>query len=147
MNMAIKDKDLKKKLIDMGIKQDSEIEMDGNKLVEPTREEALALLGLKEGNANTEPTTKKYPLTDNAKRNAYFGVIDGREIVIDFERNFKGEPNSMYSSVGHFEGSNPNRYFKSDNVDYLEDLTPKQIKELAYAGVIKVTKEDKQYII
>jgi len=90
---------------------------------------------------------KQYFLTDNAKRNAYYGVIDGKEIVIDFERNFKGEPNSMFSSVGHFQGTSPNREFVSDKVDYLENLTPKQIKELAYAGVIKVTKEDKQFII
>lgn len=94
-----------------------------------------------------EEKSKQYFLTDTAKRNAYYAVIDGREFVVDYERNFRGEPNSMFSSVGHFEGSNPNRVFVSDKVDYLEDLTPKQIKELAYAGVIKVTKEDKQYVI
>ena len=91
--------------------------------------------------------SKQYFLTDTAKRNSYYGVIDGREFVIDYERNFKGEPNSMFASVGHYQGSNPNREFVSDKIDYFENLTPKQIKELAYAGVIKTDKEDKQYII
>ena len=92
-------------------------------------------------------STKKYHLTDTIKRYAYYGVIDGREFIVDFERNMKGEPNSMYSAVGHFEGIKPQHYFVSDKVDYFEDLTPKQIKELAYAGVIKVTKEDKEHIL
>lgn len=91
--------------------------------------------------------SKQYFLTDTAKRNMYYGVIDGREFIVDFERNFKNEPNSLYSSVGHYQGTSPNREFVSDKIDYFENLTPKQIKELAYAGVIKTDKEDKQYII
>ena len=100
----------------------------------------------------TEETTetkksKQYKLTDTIRRNAYYGKIDGREIVIDFERNFKGEPNSLFSSVGHYEGTAPNLEFVSDKKDYLEDLTPKQVKELAYAGVIKTDKTDRDIIL
>lgn len=91
--------------------------------------------------------TKKYPLTDTIKRNTYYGVIDGKEFVIDFERNFKGEPNSLLSSIGHYEGHNPNRVFVSDKQDYLDNLTPKQVKELAYAGVIITDKSDKDLIL
>ena len=94
-----------------------------------------------------EEKSKQYFLTDTAKRNAYYAVIDGREFVVDYERNFRGEPNSMFSSVGHYQGENPNREFVSDKIDYFENLTPIQIKELAYAGVIKTDKEDKRFII
>ena len=90
--------------------------------------------------------TKKHYLTDTIKRNAYYHVIDGKEIIVDFERNMKGEPNTPYSSVGHFEGSKPNHYFVSDKVDYFEDLTPNQVRELAYAGVIKTDKSGKEII-
>ena len=94
-----------------------------------------------------ESVSKKYYLTDTIKRNAYYGVIEGREFIIDFERNFRGEPNSLYSAVGHFEGERPNHYFKSDNIDYFDNLTPIQIKELAYAGVIKTDKSDRDIIL
>lgn len=101
----------------------------------------------KESKEKETKESKKYQLTDTARRNAYYGKIDGREFVIDFERNFKGEPNSQFSSVGHYQGTAPNLEFVSDKQDYLENLTPLQIKELAYAGVIKTGKEDKQYMI
>ncbi len=94
-----------------------------------------------------EKASRQYKLTDYIKRNAYYAVIDGREIAVDFERNFKGEPNSQFSAVGHFEGDSPNRYFVSDKKDYFEDLTPLMIKELAYAGVIVTDKSDKEYIL
>ena len=92
-------------------------------------------------------TNKQYKLTDYIRRYAYYAVIDNREIVIDFERNSQGEPNSMHSSVGHLEGDSTHKYFVSDNKDYLDNLTQLQVKELAYAGVIKVTKEDKHLTI
>lgn len=94
-----------------------------------------------------EEAKKQYKLTDAIRRNSYYAKIDGREFVVDFERNFKGEPNSLLSSVGHYEGNAPNRVFVSDKLDYFEDLSNQQIKELAYAGVIVTTKDDKNAIL
>lgn len=104
----------------------------------------------KETEVKTETKKEnKYFLTDSARNCAYFGIIDGRKFVIDYERNWKDEPLSRFASVGHFENENDStrKEFKSDNKDYFEGLTPIQIRSLANAGVIKTKKADKDIIM
>ncbi len=91
----------------------------------------------------------KYYLTDSARNCAYFGIIDGRKFIIDYERNWKGEPNSRFASVGPFdtEDDPTRKEFKSDNKGYFEGLPPIPIRSLANAGVIKTKKADKDIIM
>lgn len=92
---------------------------------------------------------KQYKLTDSARNSAYYARIDGREFIIDYERNWKGEPLSRFASVGHYiNPEDPTRKeFKSDNKDYFENLTPIQIRTLANAGVIVTKKADRDIIM
>lgn len=88
-------------------------------------------------------TAKVYELTDYIKKHKYEATIDGRYFLVDFERNFKGEPTTSKSGVGEL---NNNGEFKIKDVAGFSDLTPLQVRELAYANVIKVTDDDKELI-
>ena len=94
-------------------------------------------------------TVKKeqYHLTDAVLNAGYSGKIDGRQFNIGFDLNLKGEKQNSYASVME-ETVNPARgggvLLKWTGVTFLEDLTDKQLWQLAIAKVITLSKEQEK---
>ena len=90
---------------------------------------------------------EQYHLTDAVLNAGYSGKIDGRQFNIGFDLNLKGEKQNSYASVME-ETVNPARgggvLLKWTGVTFLEDLTDKQLWQLAIAKVITLSKEQEK---
>jgi hypothetical protein len=95
-------------------------------------------------NKPKEDKKEKYQLSNAVLTNGYNSKIDGRDFIIDFETNFKGERITRFASCGHYERTAGVVEFKGNGKHYLEDLTDEQIRQLAIAGAIVLTPEQQK---
>ena len=91
-----------------------------------------------------EDKKEKYQLSDAVLNSGYNSKIEGREFIVDFETNFKGERTSRFASCGNYQRNAGVVEFKSNGQNYFEDLTDEQVRQLALAGAIVLTPEQQK---
>jgi predicted house-cleaning NTP pyrophosphatase (Maf/HAM1 superfamily) len=91
-----------------------------------------------------EDKKEKYQLSDAVLNSGYNSKIEGREFIVDFETNFKGERTSRFASCGNYQRVAGAVEFKSNGQNYFEDLTDEQVRQLALAGAIVLTPEQQK---
>lgn len=94
-----------------------------------------------------EKKSEVYNLSEQILRDGYKATIDGRLFMVGFDISPNGEKMSQYASVMK-QVSNPGRgggqMWKATDVYSLEDLSDEQLRLLALAGVITLTKEQEK---
>lgn len=94
-----------------------------------------------------QETKQRYNLSDSVLSQGYSAKIDGKQFVIGFDVNLKGEKQNAYASVMEVI-KNPARgggeLYKWTGQTYLEDLTDSQLWQLAHAKVIILDKEQEK---
>lgn len=95
-------------------------------------------------NKPKEDKKEKYQLSDVVLNSGYSSMIDGREFIVDFETNFRGERTTRFASCGNYQRVAGIIEFKSNGQNYFEDLTDEQIRQLAIAGAIVLTPEQQK---
>lgn len=94
-----------------------------------------------------EVKKEQYALEDRILYEGYYSTIDGRVFMIGHDKDFEGKRMTQHASVME-QVNNPARgggkIWKGTGVYHLEDLTDKQLWDLAHSKVIRLTKEQEK---
>ena len=93
----------------------------------------------KEKEVTSSVEIEKFYLTDKVRLEGYKNRKFN--LIIDFERDFRGNATTKYASTGKIE----NGEFISDRKDYLTGLTSEMVYVLGIAKVIKIKKSQRDY--